>query len=71
MFLSTIPSFRCYGGFTDAHTYRQQGDLISLLLFFQNKESGQKMKAGLWGKQIWILKTIFLKLDMYEYNMSA
>jgi hypothetical protein len=23
----------------DTHTHRQQGDIISLLLFFQNKES--------------------------------
>jgi hypothetical protein len=32
------------GGYTDrhTHTYRQQGDLISLLLFYQNKESRLK-----------------------------
>jgi hypothetical protein len=28
------------------HTDRLQGDLISLLLFFQNKESRLKMKEG-------------------------
>jgi hypothetical protein len=27
----------------DSHTNRQQGDLISLLLFFQNKESRVQM----------------------------
>jgi hypothetical protein len=29
-------------GYTDTHTHRQQRDLISLLLFFQNKESRLK-----------------------------
>jgi hypothetical protein len=27
------------GGDTQTHTHKQQGDLISLFLFFQNKES--------------------------------
>jgi hypothetical protein len=42
-----IPSFinigsgigKLMGGFTDTQTSRQQGDRISLFLFFQNKES--------------------------------
>jgi hypothetical protein len=34
------------GGYTGTLTYRQQGDLISLLLFFQSKESGIEMKIG-------------------------
>jgi hypothetical protein len=34
-----VPSFMKIGGFTDTHTHRQHGDLISLLLFFHNKKS--------------------------------
>jgi hypothetical protein len=30
----------------DTKTYREQGDFISLLLFFQNKESRLKTKKG-------------------------
>jgi hypothetical protein len=49
-----IPSFieigsgmqKIMGGGGDSHIYRQHGDLISLLLFVQNKESRlvEKMK---------------------------
>jgi hypothetical protein len=39
-----IPSFRKIGSGIRKfpQTYKQQGDLISLLLFFQNKEGGLK-----------------------------
>jgi hypothetical protein len=48
-----IPSFikigsgiqKLMGGGICRHTHRQQGDLISLLLYFQNKESRLKMKC--------------------------
>jgi hypothetical protein len=46
-----IPSFRKIGsgiqklicGHSDTQTHRQRGDLISLLIFFQNKESRLRM----------------------------
>jgi hypothetical protein len=32
-----------YGGYTSRYRDRQQGDLIGLLLIFQNKDSGLKI----------------------------
>jgi hypothetical protein len=55
--LATIGEFlssRCLATIRGIHTHRQQLDLISLLLFFQNKESRLKidqllpLKAGRW-----------------------
>jgi hypothetical protein len=45
---STIPGFRNLG---DTQTHRQQGDLISLLLFFQSKESRLKINCNLMFKR--------------------
>lgn len=35
------------GGFAEALTHRQKGDLISLVLFFQNKETRLNIKLTL------------------------
>jgi hypothetical protein len=40
---SSIQKVMGKGTHTDMQTYRQEGDLISLLLFFQNKESRLKV----------------------------
>jgi hypothetical protein len=42
---STIPVFRRRGGVTDTQTHRQQGNIINLLLLFQNKGSRLNIMA--------------------------
>jgi hypothetical protein len=54
-FIKISSGFQKLIGGIHTHTHRQQRDLISLLLFFQNKESGLKMNTLIGGERKWRL----------------
>jgi hypothetical protein len=61
----TFPPSRCLattGGYTDTHT--QQRDIISLLYFFQNKESKLIKELRKWGMKTIANATVFTAITL-------